>query len=49
MDVYGAGFEFISHSIRPAPQADPASFRIKIGGPQSRKCWQRPGLGTQAS
>ena len=23
MDVYGAGFEFISHSIRPAPHLDP--------------------------
>ena len=37
MDVYGAGFEFISHSIRPAPHLDPASFRITIGGPQCTK------------
>jgi glutamate synthase domain-containing protein 2 len=37
MDVYESGFEFISHSIRPAPQVDPASFRIKIGGPQCTK------------
>jgi glutamate synthase domain-containing protein 2 len=34
MDVYGTGFEFISHSLRPAPHADPTNFRIKIGGPQ---------------
>ncbi len=37
MDVYGPGFEFISHSIRPAPHLDPASFRITIGGPQCSK------------
>ena len=37
MDVYGSGFEFISHSIRPAPHLDPTSFRIKIGGPQCTK------------
>jgi glutamate synthase domain-containing protein 2 len=34
MDVYGSGFEFISHSMRPALHADPDNFRIKIGGPQ---------------
>ncbi|MHA6162558.1 FMN-binding glutamate synthase family protein [Pseudomonas sichuanensis] len=33
-DVYKPGFEFISHSMLPVPQADPASFRIRIGGPQ---------------
>jgi len=36
-DVYGTGFEFISHSIRTAPHADPQGFRITIGGPQCRQ------------
>lgn len=35
-DVYGAGFEFIGHSIRTAPHSDPSSFRVSIGGPQCR-------------
>lgn len=34
IDVYASGFEFIGHSMRPAPLADPTSFRITIGGPQ---------------
>jgi len=34
IDVYQPGFEFISHSMRPAPLTDPASFRVIIGGPQ---------------
>ena len=34
IDVYQSGFEFIGHSMRPAPLADPASFRTIIGGPQ---------------
>lgn len=34
IDVYQPGFEFISHSMRPAPLSDPASFRITVGGPQ---------------
>jgi glutamate synthase domain-containing protein 2 len=33
-DVYQNGFEFISHSMRPAPLTDPCSFRVEIGGPQ---------------
>ncbi|NWK77850.1 FMN-binding glutamate synthase family protein [Aquitalea sp. LB_tupeE] len=37
LDVYGSGFEFISHSIRPAPRSDPAGFRIDIGGPQCQQ------------
>jgi len=37
MDVYGSGFEFISHSMRPAPHTDPTKFRIQIGGPQCTK------------
>src|SRR5476651_943321 len=34
IDVYQTGFEFISHSMRPAPLSDPASFRVIVGGPQ---------------
>ncbi|MFV7436408.1 FMN-binding glutamate synthase family protein [Pseudomonas vlassakiae] len=34
IDVYESGFEFIGHSMRPAPLTDPASFRVIVGGPQ---------------
>ena len=34
IDVYQSGFEFIGHSMRPAPLTDPASFRVVVGGPQ---------------
>lgn len=34
IDVYESGFEFIGHSMRPAPLADPSSFRVIVGGPQ---------------
>ncbi|PVZ09244.1 MULTISPECIES: FMN-binding glutamate synthase family protein [unclassified Pseudomonas] len=34
MNVYQTGYEFISHSMRPAPMSDPESFRVRIGGPQ---------------
>ncbi|MEG2630232.1 MAG: FMN-binding glutamate synthase family protein [Comamonas sp.] len=34
VDVYQPGFEFISHSMRPAPLSDPDRFRVTIGGPQ---------------
>ncbi|MDA7086123.1 FMN-binding glutamate synthase family protein [Pseudomonas sp. SA3-5] len=37
LDVYQNGFEFIGHSIRPAPLSDPAGFRVTIGGPQCRQ------------
>ena len=37
MDVYGGGFEFISHSLRPALHVDQSDFRIIIGGPQCTK------------
>ena len=33
LDVYGRGYEFIAHSTRPAPRADPKTFRTMIGGP----------------
>ncbi|HYG49234.1 MAG TPA: FMN-binding glutamate synthase family protein [Allosphingosinicella sp.] len=34
LDVYGSGYEFMAHSTRPAPPADPESFRIPIGNGQ---------------
>ncbi|HWM82496.1 MAG TPA: FMN-binding glutamate synthase family protein [Pseudolabrys sp.] len=37
LDVYQDGYEFISHSTRPAPVSDPAGFRITIGNGQCRK------------
>jgi glutamate synthase domain-containing protein 2 len=37
LDVYRDGYEFIGHSTRPIPAADPASFRIMIGGDQCRQ------------
>jgi glutamate synthase domain-containing protein 2 len=37
LDVYRNGYEFIGHSLYPAPAADPESFRIIIGGPQCRQ------------
>ncbi len=37
VDVYADGYEYIGHSMKPAPENDPASFRITIGGPQCRQ------------
>jgi glutamate synthase domain-containing protein 2 len=37
LDVYRNGYEFIGHSARPIPVADPATFRITVGGPQCAK------------
>ena len=37
IDVYENGFEFMSHSMLPAPMSDPNTFRIDIGGPQCRQ------------
>jgi glutamate synthase domain-containing protein 2 len=37
IDVYHDGYEFIAHSTRPAVAADPASFRIVIGGDQCQR------------
>jgi glutamate synthase domain-containing protein 2 len=37
LDVYENGYEFMAHSTRPAPPADPESFRIPIGGSQCEK------------
>ena len=32
VDVYANGYEFIAHSTQPVPIADPADFRVRIGG-----------------
>ena len=37
VDVYENGYEFIAHSTRPVPVADPAGFRIPIGGEACRQ------------
>ncbi len=37
LDVYRNGYEFVGHSAAPARPADPASFRITIGGPQCQR------------
>jgi glutamate synthase domain-containing protein 2 len=37
LDVYENGYEFMAHSTRPAPPADPETFRIPIGGAQCEK------------
>lgn len=34
LNVYADGYEFIAHSTRPVPPADPATFRVAIGGPE---------------
>jgi glutamate synthase domain-containing protein 2 len=34
MDTYRTGYEFISHSTRPVPVPDPATFRVRIGNDQ---------------
>jgi glutamate synthase domain-containing protein 2 len=36
LDVYKQGYEFLSHSIAPR-EADPLSFRVRIGGPDCRQ------------
>jgi glutamate synthase domain-containing protein 2 len=33
LDAYRDGYEFIGHSMSPVAAADPASFRVTIGGP----------------
>ncbi len=39
IDVYREGFEFIGHSMRPAPLANTDEFRVSIGGPQCRQAY----------
>lgn len=40
LDVYQDGHEFIAHSTRPAKSADPATFKISIGGQACRQIYQ---------
>ena len=37
LDVYQNGYEFIAHSTRPAPVADPKTFRLLVGGTDCRE------------
>ncbi|MEY1661170.1 FMN-binding glutamate synthase family protein [Isoalcanivorax beigongshangi] len=37
LDVYANGYEFVGHSMQPALPADPATFRVTVGGPQCRQ------------
>jgi glutamate synthase domain-containing protein 2 len=39
LDNYKNGHEFIAHSIRPSPVADPKTFRITIGNDQCRQLY----------
>ncbi|KIQ02560.1 MULTISPECIES: FMN-binding glutamate synthase family protein [Pseudomonas] len=40
INVYQSGYEFISHSMRPATVSDPCGFRVMIGGPQCRQPYE---------
>jgi glutamate synthase domain-containing protein 2 len=40
LDVYRNGYEFIGHSSRPAPVADPATFRVVIGNKDCRQPYE---------
>jgi len=33
LDVYQHGYEFMTHTMVPAKLADPATFRVRVGGP----------------
>lgn len=37
LDTYSNGYEFMGHSVIPAPVADSVSFRIRIGNDQCSK------------
>jgi glutamate synthase domain-containing protein 2 len=36
-DVYQEGYEFIGHSLRPRPEAEPETLRVLVGGDQCRQ------------
>jgi len=36
-DVYQDGYEFIGHSMRPQPEAEPGQLRVLVGGEQCRQ------------
>jgi glutamate synthase domain-containing protein 2 len=40
-EVYQNGHEFISHSMRPAEEADVGSFRVKVGSDQCKQPYSR--------
>lgn len=37
LDIYEPSYEFISHSVKPVPEASPESFRVWIGGDQCKQ------------
>lgn len=37
LDVYEPDYEFISHSVKPVPQASPDTFRVWVGGDQCKQ------------
>ncbi|MFC0284338.1 FMN-binding glutamate synthase family protein [Camelimonas abortus] len=37
LDAYADRYEFMGHSLTPAPLADPATFRVSVGGDQCRQ------------
>lgn len=39
LDTRAEGYEFIGHSVRPAPLADPTTFRTTIGNDQCRQSY----------
>lgn len=36
-DTYASGYEFVQHSMRPAPQPDPDTFRTMVGNDQCQQ------------
>ena len=40
VDVYEHGYEFMTHSMVPAKPADPATFRVRVGGPACRQPYE---------
>jgi len=47
-EVYRSGHEFISHSMQPVHEADPATFRVRIGGEQCRQPYEASLLNVSA-
>ena len=40
IDVYEHGFEFMTHAMLPKPLTDPATFRVRVGGPACTKPYE---------
>lgn len=36
-DVYESGYEFMNHSLKPAPEVDPDTFKIMVGNDQCKQ------------